>query len=161
MEAIVSDTTALIVLAKRQRLDLLGYCFDQVLLPEAVYREWLVGDTTVERTVQDLGFLRVVAVDETGFLKELQGLLDPGEAEALALARERGLTLLVDERKGRSIARMMGIPILGLVGVLLLAVEREVLTPEAAMEILVKAKGDGFRLSNRLYAAFVGHLGLM
>ena len=160
METIVSDTTALIVLVKRQRLDLLGSCFEHVLLPEAVYREWLVGDASIAETVQQLGFLQVVEVDDTGLLEELQGLLDPGEAEALVLARERGLTLLVDERKGRSIAKMMGIPILGLVGVLLLAIEREVLTPQAAKELLREAKDDGFRLSARLYGAFIERVGL-
>ncbi|HMU18062.1 MAG TPA: IS110 family transposase, partial [Thauera aminoaromatica] len=61
---------------------------------------------------------------------------DAGEAEALALARAQGLPLLADEKKGRSIARMMKIPVLGLVGVLLLAVERGILEPQAAGTLL-------------------------
>ena len=160
MEAIVSDTTALIVLAKQHRLDLLGACFEQVLLPEAVYREWVAGDAAIETTVQDLEFLHVVALDDSDLLTELQALVDPGEAEALVLAQERELTLLVDEKKGRNIARMMGIPVLGLVGVLLLAAEREILEQETAREILQEAKDDGFRLSDRLYWSFMERLGL-
>ena len=158
METIVSDTTALIVLAKQGRLDLLGICFERVLLPEAVYREWLSGDAAIAKTVQRLGFLHVVSVEDSSLLIELRALLDPGEAQALVLAHERGLSLLVDEKKGRSVARMMGIPVLGLVGLLLLAVERDVLGPEAAREILQQAKDDGFRLSDRLYRAFVERL---
>jgi len=38
MLAVVSDTTVLIVLGAQQRLDLLGACFDRILVPEAVYR---------------------------------------------------------------------------------------------------------------------------
>jgi predicted nucleic acid-binding protein len=160
MESIVSDTTALIVLAKQDRLDLLEACFEHVLLPDAVYREWLAGDATIERTVQRLEFLHVVAVEDSGLLAELRALLDPGEAEALALAEQRGLTLLVDEKKGRSIARMMGIPVLGLVGILLLAVRRGGLEPETAREIVQQAMDHGFRLSDRLYGAFLERLGL-
>ena len=65
----------------------------------------------------------------------------------------------MDEKKGRSIARMMGIPILGLVGVLLLAVQRQVLTAEVAIAILHRARDDGFRLSDGLYRAFIECLG--
>jgi uncharacterized protein len=78
MDAIVSDTTALIVLARRQRLDLLGACFERVLLPRAVYLEWLAGDASVEQTVASLGFLEVVAVDDSPLLGDLRTLLDPG-----------------------------------------------------------------------------------
>ncbi len=160
METIVSDTTVLIVLAKQERLGLLGACFERVLIPQAVYREWLVGDATIEKTVRRFGFLQIVAMDDSELLTELQGLIDPGEAQALVLAHERGLSLLVDEKKGRSIARMMGIPVLGLVGLLLFAVNREALKPESAKGILEKARDDGFRLSDRLYGAFVERLGL-
>ena len=84
----------------------------------------------------------------------LRTLLDPGEAEALALARQRHLPLIVDEKTGRRVARMMGIPVLGVVGVLLLTVQREILDPESAKQILVNAKERGFRLSDTLFEAF-------
>lgn len=63
-------------------------------------------------------------------------LLDAGEAEAITVAKERRLPLLVDETKGRSIARMMGIPVLGLVGLLLMAVQRGHLAPADAEQLL-------------------------
>lgn len=160
MDAIVSDTTALIVLAGQQRLDLLGACFERVMLPRAVYLEWLAGDAAVEQTVARFGFLEVITVDDSSLLGELRALLDPGEAEALTLARAQGLPLLVDEKKGRTIARMMKIPALGLVGVLLLAVERGLLEPQAAGTILRQSIDHGFRLSERLHRAFMERLGL-
>jgi uncharacterized protein len=155
MTSVVSDTTALIVLAAQQRLDLFAGCFERVLLPEAVYREWLAGDPGVAGIVQQKSWLEVVSVDEVPLLVELRSLLDPGEAEAFALARQRHLPLILDEKKGRRVARMMGIPVLGLVGVLLLAVQREILDPESAKQILMKAKERGFRLSDALFEAFV------
>lgn len=158
MTTVVSDTTALIVLAAQQRLDLFAGCFERVLLPDAVYREWLAGDPDVAGIVQQRSWLEVVSVDEVPLLAELRTLLDPGEAEALALARQRHLPLIVDEKKGRRVARMMGIPVLGLVGVLLLAVQRGILDSDSAKQILVNAKERGFHLSNGLYEAFIMRL---
>jgi predicted nucleic acid-binding protein len=150
----VTDTTALIVLGKQQRLDLLGACFERVLLPPAVYAEWLAGDAAIVSVVDERDWLEVTTPDDRPLLTELRGLLDAGEAEAMMLAKQHGLPLLVDEKKGRNMARMMGIPVLGLVGVLLLAVQRQLLTTEAATAILQRARDDGFRLSDRLHQAF-------
>lgn len=158
MTTVVSDTTALIVLAAQQRLDLFAGCFERVLLPDAVYREWLAGDPDVAGIVQQRSWLEVVSVDEVPLLAELRTLLDPGEAEALVLARQRHLPLIVDEKKGRRVARMMGIPVLGLVGVLLLAVQRGILDSDSTKQILVNAKERGFHLSNGLYEAFIMRL---
>ena len=158
MDAIVSDTTSLIVLARQERLDLLGDCFRQVILPQAVYHEWLAGDASVATKVRKSRCLQVVTVQESELLTELRAMLDAGEAEAIILARQSDLPLLVDEKKGRNVARMMGIPILGLVGLLLLAVQRRALTAEAATAILHQARKHGFRLSDGLYRAFVEHL---
>jgi predicted nucleic acid-binding protein len=48
--------------------------------------------------------------------------LDQGEAEVLALANERSARLvIIDERKGRRYAKRLGLPLTGIVGVLLTA----------------------------------------
>lgn len=158
MSAIVSDTTSLIALAGQQRLDLLGECFEQVLIPEAVYAEWVDGDPSVDRHIADLAFLRIKAVIDTRLLAELELLLDCGEAEALTLAKLLGLPLLVDEKKGRSVARMMGVPVLGLVGLLLFAVQRDRIAATDARQILTGARAQGFRLADRLVDSFEARL---
>ncbi len=48
--------------------------------------------------------------------------MDRGEAEAIALAEELHADhLLIDERKGRRLAQQQGVPVVGLLGVILLA----------------------------------------
>ncbi len=69
MSAVVSDTTVLIVLGAQQRLQLLGACFDQVLIPDAVYREWLAGDPEVAHKLQESAFLEKVSVGDQGGLR--------------------------------------------------------------------------------------------
>jgi uncharacterized protein len=50
---------------------------------------------------------------------ELRAELDPGEAEAIALALEKQADLiLVDERLGRQVAMALGLRVTGLLGVL-------------------------------------------
>jgi uncharacterized protein len=58
------------------------------------------------------------------------------------------------------VARMMKIPVLGLVGLLLLAVDRGILEPQAASVLLRESISHGFRLSARLHQAFLDRLGL-
>jgi predicted nucleic acid-binding protein len=52
-----------------------------------------------------------------------------GEAEAITLAIElRADRLLIDERKGRQLAAQQGVPVIGLLGVVLLSRRRELIT---------------------------------
>lgn len=58
-------------------------------------------------------------------------VVDRGEAEAIALAQElRANWLLIDEREGRRLAKEAAVPVLGLVGVILIA-KRAGLIPSA------------------------------
>ena len=55
-------------------------------------------------------------------VRELEAELDPGEAEALALAEEiRAEAVLIDEAAGRRVASRLGLPVLGTLGILLRA----------------------------------------
>jgi len=54
--------------------------------------------------------------------------VDRGEAEAIALAEELHADhLLIDERKGRRLAQTRGVPIVGLLGVILIAKRAQVI----------------------------------
>lgn len=49
-------------------------------------------------------------------------VLDPGELEAIALALEIGATVVMDDRRGRRRARMLGVSLTGTLGVLRLSI---------------------------------------
>ena len=113
---VVSDTTAITSLLKIGEAELLRTLFKEVVIPQAVQVEllsyhavlptWLVAQT--------------VSADET--LWNLLTPLDPGEAEAIALAKLNGADLLIiDEKRGRALAEQLGLRCIGLAGVLLLA----------------------------------------
>lgn len=66
--------------------------------------------------------------------------LDPGEIEAIALAKElRAQTILIDERKGRRVAREHGLRAVGTVAVLELAAERKMLDLKSSLEALQRS----------------------
>jgi len=126
---VVSDTTPLISLLKLDLLDILQKMYSEVALPEAVYDE-LVTNAAFQKEAQairDCAFLRKEAVRNCFAVRVLEAemLLDRGESEALVLAEDlQADLLLVDERRARTIAKQLGIPIAGTLGVLLEAKRR-------------------------------------
>ncbi len=64
----------------------------------------------------------MIVVSDTSPLTALLQIVDAGEAQAIELARElHADQLLMDERKGRRLAAREGVPVIGLLGVVLLA----------------------------------------
>ena len=122
---VVSDTSPLTALLRIGAADLLPKLFSVVVIPEAVKRE-------LQRTHADLpSWLRVEPVRHSELVHRYLQTVDVGEAEAIALATElHADRLLIDERKGRRLAAEEGVPVIGLLGVTLLA-KRRALIPSA------------------------------
>ena len=142
---IVSDATTLIILSDLGRLDLLENLFDKIYLPEAVHRELTFqGDPALPDRFE------IATPKKSELLATLKHLLDPGESEAIALAKERNLPLIIDEKKGRKIARSLDLKIIGLLGVIYLNVKRGHLDPKGAEAFIDSAMDHGYRISSAL-----------
>ncbi len=142
---VVSDSTTLIILSDLHKLTYLTNLFDKIILPNAVFKEINYKKTPV---LPD-GFEVVDCVKDELF-ETLCQLLDSGESEAIALAKERNLPLVIDEKKGRKIAKNMELKIIGLLGVLYLNIKKGFLLQEQAEEFLQQAKENGYRISQKL-----------
>ncbi|TGO01899.1 hypothetical protein PN36_34640 [Candidatus Thiomargarita nelsonii] len=157
---IISDTTTLIILEKQQHLFILCELFKQVIIPIAVYEELLAGlknDNPLKKTE----CIVVETVVLSSRLNNLLTILDKGEAEAIELAVEKQLPLIIDEKKGRKVAQRLGLVVTGLAGLLILAVERNILTSKQAKNLLDAAVQDGYRLSEKLYEQVIRGLGYL
>jgi hypothetical protein len=120
----VSNTSPVFNLACIGRLTLLHQQFGNVWIPRAVETELhQMPDATVRKTVhqaQQAGWLIVRPVTDANLVSLLTVELHQGEAEAIALALEMKVPrLLIDEKEGRAVARHLGVPVTGVLGVLL------------------------------------------
>lgn len=149
---VVTDTGPLIALARSGHLRLLELLFREIILPKGVHRELcleqpLPGSAELNAVLSKADSIyRVQAARRIETL--LSELLDPGEAEAIALAAEKDCLLLIDERKGRRVARKQGIRIIGTGRILIAAKKYGHL--ENVREPLVRLRACGYRLSDAL-----------
>ncbi|RLG75603.1 MAG: DUF3368 domain-containing protein [Thermoprotei archaeon] len=65
-----------------------------------------------------LSFISVEEPHDKILVLVLKTLVDEGEAEAIALALEKNSLLIIDDLKGRKIARRLGMEIIGTLGLL-------------------------------------------
>jgi len=149
---IVADAGPLIGLATAGQLEVLRGLFDQVLIPRAVLEELQLdasrpGSMILSHAEKE-GWLRTADAPESTNLARLTELLDRGEAEAIVLARSKKIKLLIDERRGREVARRRGVTVIGTGGVLLLAKQVDVIDQIAP--IIDELASHGYRLSDEL-----------
>lgn len=149
---VVSDTSPITNLAAVGRLDLLQMLYGQIALPEEVRDELVYGgsgNNPGAHEVLTAGWFVVMPVDaqRRDQLAGMYHALDIGEAAALALAQARGADLiLLDDRAARDAARALGLSHIGVVGVLLAAKTRGLIS-------LVKPILDDLRATAGFYLA--------
>lgn len=156
---VVSNTTPLIALAWLDRLDLLPALFGEVLIPNEVRAELLTDPTAPgAEAVDQAAWLRIAAVSNPLAVEMLLDQLDLGESAAIVLAHELGADiLLMDERRGRRRAMQSGLRVVGTLGVLVEAHERELIGPlQPELERLLQLS---FRMSAALYDEILRRVG--
>ncbi|MCL4532115.1 MAG: DUF3368 domain-containing protein [Actinobacteria bacterium] len=150
----VSNAGPIIHLSWIGYLNLLSQLFDEILVPIAVRDEILrpapevPGVPEIHAAFQ-AGWLAVRAVTDLTRAEQLRADLDPGEAEAIALAEELGADLLLlDERRARAVAVSRRIPIAGTLGILRKARERGLV--QMVSPLIDELRLRGFRISAEL-----------
>jgi predicted nucleic acid-binding protein len=139
-KVVISDTSCFIAFDRINKLEILQLVFGTVLTTPRVMQEfgknlpaWI---TLKEATNQDK-------------LIELEGILDKGEASAIALALEiPGALIIIDEKKGRKIAKSLDLEVIGSLKVLLIAKQKGII--RAIHPIIQELESKNFRFSNEL-----------
>lgn len=154
---VVSDASPLLSFARAGELGLLRALVPEIAIPPAVYEE------IVTRGAGRAGAAEVAAGDwvrvhpVTLPFADISSDLGEGERQAMALARELGSQLLIDERFGRREAHRLGLVTLSTLSLLEEAKLSGVI--QAAKPVLDRLLAQGYRLSQRLYREFLDGVG--
>src|SRR5215831_11946821 len=104
--AIVSNSGPILSFARARRFDLLREVVGTLTIPEAVYDDIVVrgAGKLGAADVHNAAWITRSRVRDRAFVDQLPQKLHLGEREALALTKELGGTLLIDEREARRAA---------------------------------------------------------
>ena len=149
---VVSDSSPLIALLNIKKFELLQKIFSTIIIPPQVMSEIEEGINSGSEWFgyKQQGFIVVQTLEDDTRLLLLNLQLDPGESEAILLADQLKLPLLIDEKAGRKIAKDFGLQVRGLVGVLYSLRQHKEISPIEMIAIVNALEQVSFRLNNSL-----------
>jgi predicted nucleic acid-binding protein len=155
---IVADSGPILSFARANRLELFHQVMSDLTIPDAVYEDIVVrgAGKPGATEVQGASWIRRLSVRDRTFVDQLPPKLHLGEREAIALAKEQGAALLVDEREARREALRQSITILGSLTILREAKTRGIIP--RVTPILDELIAAGLYTSEALYEAFLRQL---
>ena len=143
----VSDTSCLILFHKIGELDLLKKLFGKIYITNSVFNEF-------NQKIPE--WIEVMELT-TDVQKGLSSYLDKGEATAISLAAEQeNSILIIDEIKGRKVAKEMGISVTGSLGVLVAAKNNGHI--QTVKPLIEKIQRTNFRISKELIDQVLVHV---
>lgn len=137
-ERIVSDSTCLIALERIGSVEILPALFGSIIIPPVVQLEFGIS----------IPWLKVTQLSDPSLAATLKTIVDDGEAEAIALAREHNYRIITDDRRARSVARQYGLDVVGTVGILVLAKQKGIVS--SIRPLLTSLENIGFYFSTAL-----------
>lgn len=150
---VVSDTSPLCNLALVDCLGILPPIYQTIIIPQVVANELRQARSPKIQTILTLEWIEICTLTDTTLAETLERdrYLDPGEANAIALALElKADELLMDERLGRQADAEFGLQIVGILGILRIAKLRG-LIPAVKPVLDCLIRDAKFRVAQSLY----------
>lgn len=149
---VVADTSPLIGIAVMGLFPELNTLFNQVIVPEAVVQECMHDlskpqSIIIKKALTD-NVLQQQKVTNTEACQLLSQILDPGEAEAICLAKQLGAIALIDEKAGRKIAAREGVKCIGSLYVVIKAKQNGSIA--SVVPLIKRLQEHGYYLDSRL-----------
>jgi len=144
------EQEARVALALIDRLDVFHALFESVCISEEVHKELLEGGPSGQGLIplQKASWIKVQRISSS-IDPLLMTVLDTGEASVMQLAREiKADYVLIDERKGRKIARdIFALKVIGTARILVEA-KKKVILNSSVGESLARMKESGYWIHN-------------
>ena len=156
-QRIVSNTGPLITLEKLEDgHEFIRKLYDKIIIPQKVLEEISEKYSTGEDYLKKYQIEDLIEVYRVTNIVDIRGIesLDDGEIEAISLALELKLELLIEEIKGRKIAQSVGISISGIAGQIGRACIKGIINKTEAIQKLQKLLEMG-RINQEVYTEVV------
>lgn len=157
---VISDSSCLIGVAKICQLDTLKRLFGEIYIPLAVYNEVVEKGAFKKEAdqIKDATWIKRYNIQDRLAKQILELYLGSGEAETIILGRELSADyVILDERLAREVASQMGLKVIGLLGILVKAKEKGLIS---RLKPLIEALRKGrFRISENLEEEILKRVG--
>ena len=148
-QIIISDASPIIALEDIGEIEILSRLYSNIVITDVIRSE-------IHAELPSWIQVRTDYDQKQMALLELE--LDSGEASAIALAlKYPESTLILDEHKGRTVAKRLGLTVTGTLGIIIKAKDRGVI--QSGRILLDKLVGHGFWLSPLLRQQILNRLG--
>jgi hypothetical protein len=155
-DIVVADASPLIIAVHTNLLMSLPVLLGSIYIPPAVAEECMRPNKRNAKVIEEAITSNVLTVSgktEHDFLSRIPQGIDAGEAEAIALALNLKARLLIDDRKGRKIARHEGLSILGFGAVLVKAKHAGVI--DKVVPVIRKMEAMHYHISERVVSEII------
>jgi predicted nucleic acid-binding protein len=133
---VISDTSAINYLVLIDEIELLANLYGTIILPQIVYDELNAEASPIKVKNWLINKPNWLLIRSPINVKLFFGL-DAGESQAIQLYIELNADLLIiDEKQGRKIAKKQGLKIIGIIGILALAIEKNLIDADRTIKKL-------------------------
>ncbi len=147
----VLDASPIIYLAKVKLLEKLKE-LDKFYLTNSVFKEVVErASDAAETKYIKMWTEKSIKNPKSDLFTSVYGL-SKADSESLSLAKELSCTIILDEKRGREIAKLSSIDVHGTVYLLIQMVKKKILTKSQFKQYLDKIITEGFYLSTTLYS---------
>jgi uncharacterized protein len=159
---IAADTSPLVAFSGIDRMDILKALFPRVIIAREVADEiasdgmrWLQADA-VRKEIESAGWLGVEHEDFP-MIAYPYSKLSKADVATVSLAKHRGVSLLMDDRRGRDFAAKNQVQVFGSLGVLLRACQSGILP--AIKPLISGMEMNGIRFAPNIIQEILAHAG--
>lgn len=152
MLRIIVNSTPLLALGKIGKLWILRDMYQEIIIPQAVYREVTEKNDTASKAVLSAcgDWIKVESIRNVDEYAIYHAKLHAGEVEVMILAQQlpKADLVVIDDMAARKTAEFLKLPLSGTVGVLIKAKNKGIVSE--IMPIIGELEKNGFFISDRI-----------
>lgn len=156
--AVIDSSSLIFSLKNKELLELLTKRFSPLLIPEAVFEEVIeAGKARGAPEIRGIEefFAKGILKKEGRVKPTALGILEEGEAEALAVAKRERITCISDDRKAYTVGLNIGVNVLSLSAFILFLAREERISKTKVEQLLSGLVNEGYYLKPTDYIRII------